>query len=220
METEQNNYIVYLAKNKKNGEVYIGATSKTLEERKNDHIGKTNTGVGGYFQDAIGTYGPDAFEWEQIDTANNLNELALKEKEYIIKYNSLHDGYNSDSGGGFKKMVYQFDLSTGSLLAEYECLNEASLAVDSHKNCIANVCSGQNKSCKGFYWSYNPKADINNIKDSRKRSVIQYDLDGSIIEIYESVAKASKATDISKTCISRCCRGERIRSGGFIWKYE
>lgn len=211
--------VIYKAVNKKTGDTYIGATTKNIKDRIADHLDKSSRNEEVYFHIAISTYGVEAFEWEQIDTANNLNELAIKEKEYIIKYNSLHKGYNSDSGGGFKKAVYQFDLNTGALLAEYDCLYEASIAVASHKNCIANVCSGQNKSCKGFHWSYNSKADVSLAIDSRKRSVVQFDLDGNMIEIFESAAEASRQTGVSKTCISRCCRGERKKSGGFIWKY-
>ncbi|WP_394345717.1 hypothetical protein [Gelidibacter gilvus] len=36
---------------------------------------------------------------------------------------------------------------------------------------------------------------------------------------YESVAEASRQTGISKSCISKVCRGERKQSGGYIWKY-
>lgn len=72
--------IVYKILNKNNRKIYIGATTRTIEERKKDHQQKSNPGIGGYFQEAIGTYGPDAFEWAQIDTANDVNELAEKEK--------------------------------------------------------------------------------------------------------------------------------------------
>ncbi len=36
---------------------------------------------------------------------------------------------------------------------------------------------------------------------------------------YKSVADASKETGISKTCISRACRGERENSGRYRWEY-
>ena len=45
------------------------------------------------------------------------------------------------------------------------------------------------------------------------------DLDGRTLQKYKSVAEASRQTGISKTCISRCCRGERDKSGGFKWEY-
>ena len=50
--------IIYLAQNKENDEVYIGTTTKTVEERKADHIQKSNNGSGGYFQEASGPMVP------------------------------------------------------------------------------------------------------------------------------------------------------------------
>ena len=95
--------IIYKVLHKASGKVYIGATAKSLEDRIEDHIQKANNGVGSYFQEAIGTYGPEAFTWEQIDTANDPNELAEKEQEYILKYSALEQGFNQDAfRDGFK----------------------------------------------------------------------------------------------------------------------
>lgn len=58
----------------KNNKVYIGATTKSVGAHKADHIQKTNKGDGGYFREAIATYGHKAFFWEQLDTANDVNK--------------------------------------------------------------------------------------------------------------------------------------------------
>ncbi len=213
----EKNYKIYKAENIENGFVYVGATTKSLEERVNDHLQKASKGTGSYFQEAIGTYGLEAFSWEQIDTAHNENELAQKEKEYILTYNSVVEGYNSDSGGGIKKTVYQYSKEDGSLVTEYDSLENAANAVSANKKSISNVCLGQNKTCKGFYWSYSDSFTLP--LDLRKRKVLQCDLEGNAIKEYESVSEASRLADISKTCISRVCRGEREQSGGFLWKY-
>ncbi|MGJ5642886.1 NUMOD1 domain-containing DNA-binding protein [Formosa sp. S-31] len=49
----------------------------------------------------------------------------------------------------------------------------------------------------------------------RKRLVRQYRLSGKLINVYDSVTEASKSTGVSKTSISRVCRGERKNSGGY-----
>lgn len=36
---------------------------------------------------------------------------------------------------------------------------------------------------------------------------------------YNSVSDASVQTGLSKTTISRACRGERDQTGGYIWGY-
>lgn len=211
--------IIYKVQNKVSSKVYIGATTKTINKRKTDHFQKSNGGVGSKFQDAISIYGIEAFTWEQIDTANNINELAEKEKHYIIKYNSYKNGYNNDRGGGIKKKVYQYDMISGKLVNTYENLAAAAISVNVVKQSISNACLGHNISCKGFYWSYVLYVSFNNRKDIRRKPVAKLDLCENLIEKYVSVSEASRKCGISKTCISRCCRGERSSSDGFKWRY-
>ena len=45
--------IIYLVTNKKNNKKYIGATTKNIALRMQDHIQKSNTGAGYDFQHAI-----------------------------------------------------------------------------------------------------------------------------------------------------------------------
>lgn len=221
MENRAKTYIIYKAQNTITGECYIGASTKSLEERKRDHINKSNRVKANYFHQAIRTFGADGFEWKQIDTATTINELAEKEEEYIFKYNSLHQGLNSNKGsGGFKKKVYQYDIQTGELLNSYDDLTSAGNAVNATKKSISNVCLSIDKTCKGYYWSYSSTIKSFSTTDLRKKEVMQYNLEGDLLNQYLSVAEASKKSGISKTCISRCCRGEREQSGGYFWRYS
>ncbi|RTY96041.1 NUMOD1 domain-containing DNA-binding protein [Flavobacterium sp. GT3R68] len=212
--------IIYKAINTITQEVYIGATAKTLEDRIEDHIQKANKSNGSYFQEAIATYGADAFVWEAIDTAETANDLAEKERNFIIEFNSQENGYNSNRGGGFKKTIYQYDFNTGEFLNSYEDLQSAATAVDTDKRSISNSCLQIYKSCKQFYWSYTKAPVFKNEPDCRKKFVSQYSLDGTFIADYSSAAEASRKTDVSKTSITRCCRGETEQSKGFVWKYS
>ena len=214
------NYIVYKAENTVTGEVYVGATSKSLIERKNDHLQKSSKGSDGFFHQAIRTYGSDSFVWTEVDSASSINELAEKETEYIYMYDSFQNGYNSDKGGGFKKTVYQYNVETGELVNSYDDLVSAANAVNANKRSVSNVCLHSNKTCKGYNWSYSSTIESNSIPDLRRKTVNQISLDGKIVACYESASEASRKTGISKTCISRCCRREREQSGGFLWKYS
>lgn len=215
----QSNFIVYKAENIQNGYVYVGSTTKSIEERKRDHEQKANNGQGYKFQEAISTYGTEAFSWEQIDTASSLDELAQKEKQYILEYNSREDGYNVDSGGGFKKTVYQYDLKSGKLLKQFDSLDSASNAVNAIKQQISRACLSVNKTFGGYRWSYEYKEPFIPEQDKRARTVKQYDSDGSWIKTFSSVAEASWETNVSKSSIAKVCRGERKTAGGYVWRY-
>jgi hypothetical protein len=209
--------IIYKVVNTITDEVYIGATTKSIEDRKIDHLQKSRKKAGSYFQEAIATNGADAFTWTQIDTANSSNELAEKEKKYILQYDSKENGYNSDNGGGFKKTVYQFDLD-GNLIASFDGLKQIESTLGHDKRRVSNACTTATV-WKGSYWSYCQNNTFKPPRDGRKKKVFQYSLDGEILAHYISVAEAARETGISKTCISRCCRNERRSSSGFIWKY-
>lgn len=215
----ESNYIIYKAVNTITDEVYIGATTKSIDERKADHIQKAKKKVGSYFQEAIGTYGPDAFTWEQIDTASSNDELAQKEVNYILENKAVEEGYNSDRGGGIKKSVYQYNLD-GSLNTSYDNLTSAGNSINVRKQDISRACWSVNHSLGGYLWSYEYKEPFIVEPDNRKKEVIQFDLVGEEIARFNSASEASRKTGVSKTCITRCCRGERESSGGFKWKYD
>ena len=211
--------IIYKAENKITGEKYIGATTYSLHQRKLDHVERAVRGDDGNFQEAIAKYGTDAFVWEAIDTAENLDELAQKEKQYIMTYNSQEDGYNADNGGGFQKTVYQYDRETGKLIEKFNSLTRAANAVNASKGAIGSACTGVNRTCKGYYWSYILREPFSLPNDKRKKKVIQLSLSGLALAVFDSVSEASKKAGLSKTCIARCCRGEREHSGGYKWQY-
>lgn len=216
---KENNNIIYKVTNKKTEEVYVGVTTKSIEDRKRDHLKKSKKGKSYAFQNAISTYGSDAFKWEQVDTAVTKDELAKKEKEYILVYNSKEQGYNSDSGGGIQKSVYQYDIDTGLLLNKYPSLTIAGTVINLNKQDLSSVCLSVNKSARGFYWSYDYYDKFPLPKDKRRKKVAQYTLEGKFVNEFNSVAEASNYSGCNKTSIAKVCREERKTCGGFIWKY-
>ena len=215
-----NEFIIYKAQNLKNGLVYIGATSRCLEERKKDHFQKANKEIGHQFQEAIVTFGEEAFIWDQIDTAESINELATKEKEYILKYNSKEKGYNSDLGGGFKKDVYQYRIDDFTLVGTHDCLDSAANVVNADKKAISKACLNVNNLYNGFYWSYELREPFVPNSDARKKGVIQMDMEGNVIAEFKSVAEASRSTGANKSSIAKCCRKVNKSASGFSWKYN
>ena len=214
----KNKGIVYRVIHKTSGKSYIGVTTKSLEARKKDHVKKSKKGKSYAFQFAIATYGAEAFAWTQTDTGSSLDELAQKEKEYILKYNSKEAGFNCDNGGSIPKTVYQYSLS-GVLINSFSSLANAGNAVSAVKSGISKAALGISKTCKGYYWSYSstfPKI----LEDLRKKKVQQVSLKGVFINEFESVSEASKQTGCNKTSIAKVCRGERKSSGGFYWKFK
>ena len=213
--------IIYKVTHNPSRQSYIGATTKSVNERRMDHIQRANRGETGKLQEAIATYGPEAFNWVQVDTAITTDELAQKEKDYVIKYDSKENGYNSDAGGGIQKTVYQYSIEDGSLIAKYDCLQNAGNAVNATKQNISMACLGVNKTCKGYRWSYSTSSSTSpkNLEDERRKRVIQFDMYDKVIAKYKSIAEASRVTGINKCSIAKVCRLERKQAGGYCWRY-
>lgn len=217
MNMENKNFIIYKAQNEVTGECYIGATTKSIEERKQDHLQKANSGHGQKFHDAISSTGASNFTWVQLDTASNPNELAEKETKYIYDFKAQEKGYNGDSGGGFQKLVYQYN-ENGILIETYNSLTEIKETLGIDKQRISSACLNATM-YNGSFWSYRLLEKITPNTDKRIKVVIQYSLNREFITTFKSASEASRQTGISKSCITKCCRGERKTSGGFIWNY-
>jgi group I intron endonuclease len=58
------------------------------------------------------------------------------------------------------------------------------------------------------------------IRESKNKSVLQYDLNNNFIKEFESGQQASKHTLIDARGISLCCRKKGKTAGGFKWKFK
>lgn len=67
---------------------------------------------------------------------------------------------------------------------------------------------------------YDSKEVMRNNGLIRRKSVIQLDLDGMIINRFESIADASRYLNISEGNISSVCSGRTQKTGGFRWMYK
>ena len=55
--------------------------------------------------------------------------------------------------------------------------------------------------------------------EASKTKVIQYDLKGKVLNIYNSQREASEKTGVCRSSITRCVRHNRKTAGGYIWEY-
>lgn len=93
---------IYKITNVINGKIYIGKTSKTIEDRFKNHIKQAKRGDdNSYLHSAMKKYGFENFLVEQLDVADSIEELNSKEIYWIDKLDSRnsHIGYNQAAGG-------------------------------------------------------------------------------------------------------------------------
>jgi len=80
------------------GNVYIGLTSLTLEERKKEHGYQVNVGSNTAIHRAMRKY-KDLLKWEILTHEDDYEQLKELEISYIKKFNSFKKGYNLTLGG-------------------------------------------------------------------------------------------------------------------------
>lgn len=81
------------------GKCYIGRTVN-VEDRYKCHKWYYNRKYNRIIYNAMHKYGWDAFTFEVIDEVIGLENAIMKELEYIIKYDSIRNGYNQVSNTG------------------------------------------------------------------------------------------------------------------------
>lgn len=88
--------LIYKATNLITNECYIGQTTNTLHNRRVDHEYEAfKRNRKDKFHSALREFGCKNFKWEEIASSNNHTNLAKKEREMIIKHNSIEYGYNT-----------------------------------------------------------------------------------------------------------------------------
>ena len=95
--------LIYIARNKVNGKVYIGQTVNTLNRRKSAHLRAAVKGSNLYFHRALRKHTEDVFEWGVLEYMPDTTQANLNDREvyYIAQYNSSDPqlGYNMTKGG-------------------------------------------------------------------------------------------------------------------------
>ena len=93
-------YYVYQAKNSINSKVYVGITSRDLEDRWKEHLSRARCGMrGSRLYMAIRKYGADKFELTILDQTDSESRVREMEIEYINRLDSYRNGYNCNLGG-------------------------------------------------------------------------------------------------------------------------
>ena len=224
---------IYFIKNKITEKYYIGETID-YNNRINHHFIdlKNNTHHSHKLQNAYNIYGKENFEWgiiEQVDDAIRFE----REIYYIEKYDSYANGYNETSGGdcpGYEKLcktVYCYNLDGSSKKLSFSSGREASRVLGICQSIIQKICKGEKKSAKGingewYRFSYEnvdclPPLEYRN---GNAKYVAQYDLEGNLIQIFNSAADVNRYFGISpkNTKITVAAKNNSVYKG-YYWKY-
>lgn len=217
---------IYKITNKILNKSYIGK-SIHIEERWKQHL--SGRGSLELYKDFV-YYGKENFIFEIIEVCKK-NELTQKEKYWISHYNTFLNGYNLNDGGDnshfaiakTKKEVYCYNLN-GEFLKQYESLSDAERQTGINNSNISRAIKTQGRT-KEYLWSYEKLANLTPYKRKvgvivpKGKKVEQLDLNGNVLNQFESLKQAEEATGVNLGSISLVCNNKRKTAGGYIWRF-
>ena len=218
-------FVVYQHKNKINGKVYIGITSRDPEKRwGTDGEGYRSSP---HFYSAIRKYGWDNFEHNVLHVGLTKEEACLKEQELILEFksNDSRFGYNQTSGGDF------FTMSE-------EAKAKVSKSMMGNKNGLGHPCSKEkaekiSKAQKGKHLAKDHRRKLSEAAKKRhvpcsdekrktlsrnyphKRKVYCIEMD----KVFESVQSCGRELRMDAATISHACSGKIKSARGYHLKY-
>lgn len=115
---------------------------------------------------------------------------------------------------GHHKRCQQYS-KTGIFIKEFPSVEEASMETQINASSIRACCRGTQKTAGRYQWKFaNSDKEINAIG----YTILQYSKDGVLLNVFESIADASKKTNILYQSIHSNIKGSSKSAGVFVFK--
>lgn len=238
-------FSVYKITNNINNKAYIGSSIRVQHRWKEEINSAFNKNSSSYYYPlscAFRKYGLDNFSFEIIkDDFNSKEEMEQYEKEMIIKYNSLNNGYNqtlyTECALRDPKIKQQCVEKFGrkcalvdkndNIIEKYNSLQEAGKI-----NFGENTGSNVKKICEGETWGMNNKIfryldendnviPVEHKTNKRRKKIAGISLNNPDEIVYaDSILEASQKYNLFRGSIQKCKDGDPRYSnvGGYIWR--
>ena len=124
------------------------------------------------------------------------------------------------------KEVFMIDPITKLVISKYPSVAVAERKTGINKTEISFCCCRKRKAAGGYLWRYMedfpalPSENEEWLKNSLKKPVNQYDLEGHYLKTYDSVAEAKRSTDAPAIGQAANPGTSHRSSGGYQWRYD
>ena len=222
-------HYIYKHTNKINGKSYIGQT-KNIKDRWKPSSYKNCTKM----YRAILKYGWDNFTHEILRECDE-TDVDFWEVYYIGFYDTINNGYNSESGGNKHKKLNAetrkklSEINTGKkygkrspeIVEKIRIANLGKQRSEEYKQKRSELVKNEYKNGKRvapFFGKHLSEETKEKLRLSNK-NICKKVKNKTTNEIFESLHLASKKCNVAKTSISHACRGIRKTAGGYEWEF-
>lgn len=200
---------IYKITNKIDGKIYIGATTRTIEERMKEHYRRRITCI----DKAIYEQGKDNFIVEVVEECSSKEDLMLRENYWVKYYKCIiPNGYNMCEGGGKTIGFRHREESKKNMSVNRKGKHTG---VDNHF--FGKTHSDEQKA----KWSEErrgrrlSKEWRDKLGKAHCKKVINLDTG----EIYNSCLEAGEKLNVASTNVSRACKSETGKCRGYRLAY-
>lgn len=148
-------------------------------------------------------------------------ELVFPDKKRYIGMTSKLPKYRWDNGNGYKSQpVYKAICKFGWNNIKHNILYQDLSFIEAEKEEQRLILKYKTQD-KDFGYNIEAGGVNGNIDKASCRRIAQYDLEGNLLTIYNSVSEAERKSDsfVSLSSINMCCLGKSRTAGGFLWEY-
>jgi hypothetical protein len=164
---------------------------------------------------------------EPYDGGYNINKVTKpNESNYVrdedfgkkisrIKIENNHTG----------KPIIQYGLD-GEFIKEWSSSTSVQRELGFNARNVGGCANRNTMTSNGYIWRFKgdqlTEKDLSEVKNKRPRTkkVYQYDLDGVLLNTFNSVKEASEITGLHYGCISDNCRGNTQQYRGYVFGYS
>lgn len=191
-----------------------------------------NKTVNGFYFRYIDNYFPcikSNIEPDMNYIDSKIKEFNLTKPAYITKREELNSKIKE--GNKLKRIsIIHYDLE-GKILGEYQSMSEARDNTKCHIGLISKCCNLKSHYTvnnttfryKGDTFDYKP---YNVSIQANSRKLCKYNLDGTLVTIFDSIKQGARSVNTSDGNITKCCNqkinkktGKFLSIKGFTWRY-
>ncbi|MBQ3423481.1 MAG: GIY-YIG nuclease family protein, partial [Romboutsia sp.] len=218
---------IYRIYDKINNKNYIGQTITTIDERWRQHQLKAQRGSKNSFHRKLNEIGIENFEISYVDSiicdtrsemVDKLNDLEIK---YIKEFDSFRNGYNSNTGGSGDKSHVKTKIICIETGVEFDSVVQASREMNICRTTIFSVLRGECIAANGYTFRKIINGEIQHFERKKQpkgmgeKKVICLETG----KIFNSIAQIERELNISKSQVSRTCKGKQKTAMGFTFRY-
>ena len=208
--------IIYMAKNKTNGKMYIGKTIRSLKYRMIEHKYVCYTkGLNTHFYNAIRKWGIDGFDWNilwsEFCSSKKLDEMEIT---YIKLFNSTNKniGYNTTVGGDGRTLLCLDDNEVIEKYSELHTLQKTADFFGTNINRIFHILKKHNIKATGKQIG---KSTL--LVDIKTKEPYKFDTTKAAAEFIIKVNKSkSTVENLSAEICKRTCNGNGFMNGYMV----